>query len=62
MKDAAHILGRMVFFLFPVPFAVSLGNTYSGAWTGYAAYAAAVILVAAAIATGWLAYRDSRRP
>ncbi|HEX3441933.1 MAG TPA: hypothetical protein VHT93_16455 [Pseudolabrys sp.] len=62
MRDAAHILGRMVFFLFPVPFAVSLGNSNSGAWTGYVAYAAAVILVAAAIATGWLAYRQSRRP
>jgi hypothetical protein len=50
----------MVFFLFPVPFAVSLGNTYSGAWTGLAAYAVAVILMAAAIAAGWLAYRGSR--
>ena len=62
MRDAAHILGRMVFFLFPVPFAVSLGNSYSGAWTGYVAYAAAAVLVAAAIATGWLGYRESRGP
>jgi hypothetical protein len=62
MKDAAHILGRMVFFLFPLPFAVSLGNSYSGTWTGYVAYAAAAVLVAAAIATGWLGYRESRGP
>jgi hypothetical protein len=62
MRSAAHILGRSMIFLFPVPFAVSLGNTYSDGWAGYAAYAAAVGLVAGAIATGWLAFRESRKP
>jgi hypothetical protein len=62
MRSTANILGRMVFFLFPVPFAVSLGNTYSEDWAGYVAYATAFVLVVGAIATGWLAFRESRKP
>ena len=57
MKNAAQILGRAVFFLFPVPFAVGIGNQYVGSWSAYVAYAAAAVLTGAAIIVGWAAFR-----
>jgi hypothetical protein len=57
MKYAAQILGRTVFFLFPIPFAVGIGNEYVGSWPGYLACAAAAVLTGAAILIGWTAFR-----
>ena len=62
MKNAAQILGRAVFFLFPVPFAIGIGNEHLGSWPGYVAYAAAAVLTGAAIIVGWAAFHQDRRP
>ena len=62
MKNAAQILGRAVFFLFPVPFAIGIGNQHLGSWPGYVAYAAAAVLTGATIIVGWAAFHRDPKP
>lgn len=51
-------LSRVVFFLWPVPFILGAAGRFAGTWPADAAYAVAVALVIAALATAWSALRD----
>jgi len=57
MDRLGLILSSIVFFLFPIPFLLSFARGHGTDWTGYVAGIAIVVLVLAAIATGWAVSR-----
>jgi hypothetical protein len=52
---------RLIFYLWPVPWALGIAAKFSGSWVSDAAFAAAAALVGAALVTLWAAFRRSRR-
>lgn len=57
MRASYSTLTRLVFLLWPVPFALGIARRFAGTWSGYAAYAIAAALVLAALGTLWSATR-----
>jgi hypothetical protein len=51
------VLRSIVFFLFPIPFLLDFAIGHGTDWTGYVAYIAVIVLVLAAIVTGWTVSR-----
>jgi hypothetical protein len=62
MTDFSLILRNIIIFLFPVPFVLNFALAHGNEWPGYVAYVAVAVLVAAAGATGWAAWRQRRGP
>jgi hypothetical protein len=57
MNNFGLILRNIVFFLFPVPWLLSFAIEHGENWTAWAAYIAIVVLVLAAVVSGWVASR-----
>jgi hypothetical protein len=60
MDRLGIILRTVVFFLFPIPFLLSFAQAHGADWTGYVAYIAVIVLVAAATVMGWAVSRRER--
>jgi len=57
MNSFGLILRNVVFFLFPVPWLLSFALAHGEEWTAWLAYIAIVVLVLAAVVSGWAASR-----
>jgi len=55
MNSFGLILRNVVFFLFPVPWLLSFALAHGEEWTAWLAYIAIVVLVLAAVVSGWAA-------
>ena len=60
MNNIGLILRNVVIFLFPVPWLLSFAIQHGKDWTAWVAYIAIVVLVLAAVVSGWVASRRDR--
>ena len=60
MNNIGLILRNVVIFLFPVPWLLSFAIEHGKDWTAWVAYIAIVVLVLAAVVSGWVASRRDR--
>jgi hypothetical protein len=60
MDRFSLVLRSIVFFLFPIPFLLGFAQGHGADWTGSVAYISVIVLVLAAVVTGWAVSRRER--